>query len=680
MAFCLMACASQPLSSALSSALPASTAPPLSAASYRNQTFREGPTYVLECRDAQTRLQYRYTPASGSLHDLEVVVADEPPFLPSHYGGPRFVVDGRDIPIWDTEPAQFTHTARLIDQTRLQVDWRAQFGQTVIDYTYSLAIQGKTLRLEVSSFSRAIGAFTLDRSEQTPNARIIQIPYLPWTNVLLYRRHFISAFFDWERTNASRLEPMNDAISGQSVAFAQTAWYLPNTAGARHPLQEVIYLTVSDQLAEVLPGAPAVTSPYAASLAGQALLDLWAERSFAEDAGLIRALAQRGIPNLIVVRHNWQRCGFDDCYPSVLPANPRWGGDAGLIELSEAARQAGYRFALHENYVDLYPNAEDYAPEWVALQSDGAPAPAWFNRTTGVQSVLLSPRLSPQVAARFAPQIHRRYSTSGVYLDVSTAVNPSEKVDYNAAIPGNAQLRTALDAYRQLLRDVRQAHRGPVIGEGGHHSLYIGAVDAVVAEDSARQTPGAQIPPIVHFDLLRLHPHLARFGVGFYPWYFAQDGQPKWTAYTDEEYYRYMAGEIAFCHGAYIPTPDSLGTTEQAVAFIQREVTLVTPVHRRCALASPRRILYRVNGEMSSVERALIEEQPWQVFVEYNNGLQVWVNLHPTANWPVTLSKAPAWASYSALENGVRRDFVGAPATSSFLLPPNGWLVIEPSP
>ena len=657
-----------------------SSAPPLPTTVYRNRTFQEGPTYVLEYRDAQTHLQYRYTPASGSLHDLEVVVAEEPPFLPSHYGGPRFVVDGRDIPIWDTEPAQFTHTARLIDQTTLQVDWRARFGQTAIDYTYRFAIQGKTLRLEVSAPSRAIGAFTLDRSEQTPNARVIQIPYLPWTNVLLYGRHFISAFFEWERTNASRLEPMNNAVSDQSIAFAQTAWYLPNTAGVRHPLQEVIYLTVSDRLAEVLPGAPAVSSPYTASLAGQALLDLWAERSFAEDAELIRVLAQQGIPNLIVVRHNWQRCGYDDCYPSVLPANPRWGGDAGLIELSEAARQAGYRFALHENYVDLYPNAEDYAPEWVALQSDGTPVPAWFNRTTGVQSVLLSPSRSSQVAARFAPQIHRRYSTSGVYLDVSTAVNPSEKVDYNAAIPGNAQLRSALDAYRQLLRDMREAHRAPVIGEGGHHSLYVGAADAVLAEDPARQKPGAQIPPIVHFDLLRLHPHLVRFGMGFYLWSFAQDGQPKWTAYTDGEHYRYMAGEIAFCHGAYIPTPDSLGATEQAVAFIQREVTLVTPVHRRCALASPRRILYRVNGEMSGVERAVIEEQPWQVFVEYNNGLQVWVNLHPTESWPVTLSRAPAWASYSALENGVRRDFVGAPATSSFLLPPNGWLVIESLP
>jgi hypothetical protein len=97
-----------PPSPALTDRSPASTAPPLPATTYQNQIFQEGPTYILEYRDAQARLHYRYTPASGSLHDLEVAVANEPPFLPSHYGGPRFVVSGREIPIWDTEPAQFT--------------------------------------------------------------------------------------------------------------------------------------------------------------------------------------------------------------------------------------------------------------------------------------------------------------------------------------------------------------------------------------------------------------------------------------------------------------------------------------------------------------------------------------------------------------------------------------------
>jgi len=656
---------------------PATTAPPLPEAPFENRIFRQGETYILQYQDARTRLQYRYTPATGSLNDLQVVVGDEPPFLPSNYGGPLFFVEGDDIPIWETEPEWFASTTRIVEDSVLEVHWQARLGQETIPYTYRFSIQGKTLRLEVESPSTALSAFTLDRSEKTPGGRILTVPYLPLFNLLFYRQHFLSAYFDWEMTGASRLEPMNEVISGQSLAFSQTAHYLPNTAGERRPLHEVVYLTISGRLEEVLPRLPASPSPYLPSLEGKTLLDLWAERPFAEDARLVQELARRGIPDLIVLRHNWQRCGYDDCYPSVLPANPRWGGDVGLMELSDAARQAGYLFALHENYVDIYPNAEDFAPDLLALTPQGEFVPAWFNRTTGIQSFLLSPPRSLEVAARFSPEIHRRYHTSAMYLDVSTAVNPSEKVDYNAAVEGNARLRTPLEAYRRLLEYQRQAHQSPVIGEGGHHLLYAGVVDAVLAEDAGRQQPGAQTPPIVHFDLLRIHPHTVRFGMGFYPWYFAQGEGPKWFGYTAEEHYRYMAYEIAFCHGAYIPTPDSLGEDEQMIAFVEREVMLVAPVHRRCAQARPLRILYRVNGEMAGVERALAEDQPWQVFVEYDNGLQVWVNLHPTEDWPVTLPQRPSWASGSALIDGGRQDFVGAPAFSSYILPPNGWLAAE---
>jgi hypothetical protein len=659
--------------------LPDTTAPPPPQIPFENRLFRQGETYILQYQDSQTRIQYRYTPVSGSLNDLRVVIGEQLAFYPSYYGGPRFLVEGRDLPIWETEPDQFTYTARLVDHARLEVVWQAHIGQETIHYIYHLSIQGKTLRLEVQSPSAALLAFTLDRSEETPGGRILTIPYLPLFRLLFYRQHFLSAYFDWQVTNASRLEPMNEIISDQSLAFGQTAYYLPNTTGKRHPLHEVIYLTVSDELEEVLPRLPSAPSPHLPSLAGKVLLDLWAERPFTEDAQLVRELARRGITDLVVIRHNWQRCGYDDCYPSVLPANPLWGGDIALKELSRAAQEAGYLFALHENYVDIYPNAENFSIHLTALDPEGKPVPSWFNKTTGVRSFLLSPSRSLEVAARFAPEIHRRYTTSAVYLDVSTAVNPSEKVDYNAAVAGDARLRTTLDAYRRLLEYIRRAHRAPVIGEGGHHLLYAGTVDAVLAEDAGREEPGISVPPIVHFDLLRIHPRTARFGMGFYPWYFAEGAQLKWSGYTAEEHYRYMANEIAFCHGGYIPTPDSLGETEQVVVFIEREVTLVAPIHRRCALANPQRILYHVNGDMRGIERAFIENQLWQVFIEYDTGLQVWVNLHPIENWLVTLPQIPSWADFSALVNGMRQDFVGTPQSTVYILPPNGWLVIEPS-
>jgi hypothetical protein len=654
------------------------TAPPLPEMPFENRLIQQGETYILQYRDAEVQIEYRYTPATGSLNDLVIAVNDEPPFLPSNYGGPRFVVHGEDIPIWESDPSQFTYRARIVDNTVLEVTWQAHWEQETIPYTYRFSIQGKTLRLEVASPSATLSAFTLDRSEETSGGFILSIPYLPLFNLLVYRQHFLSAYFDWQVTEASLLEKMNEAVSEQSLAFSQTAYYLPNTAGERRSLHEVVYLTLSDSLNEVLPRLPDSPSPHRQTLAGKVLLDLWAERPFEEDAQLLRELASYAVPDLIVVRHNWQNCGYDDCYPSVLPANPRWGGDTALEELSRAARQSGYLFAPHENYVDLYPNSAEYTPELAALDPAGTPVPAWFNRTTGIQSVLLSPVRSVEVARRFSPEIHRRYQTTAIYLDVSTAVNPSDKVDYNASLPGSARLRTALDAYLELLDYQRQAHQGPVIGEGGHHFLYAGAADAVIAEDAGREQAGALIPPIVHFDLLRIHPQMVRFGVGFYPWYFAQADQPKWFGYTPEEHYRYMASEIAFCHGGYIPTPDSLGDPEEVIAFIKREVELVAPIHRRCALTRPVRILYHVNGEMAGVERAILEDQPWQLSIEYEDGLQVWVNLHPTDQWLVTLPQPPSWVDFSALIDGQRQDGVGEGGPTAYLLPPAGWVAWLP--
>lgn len=648
--------------------------PPLPSSPYQNRLFVEGKAYVFELQQGQSTLRYRYIPETGSLHDLTVQMGENRPFYPSNYGGPRFLVDDRDIPIWETDPAQFAYQARVIEGTTLEVDWQARFGEQIIPYTYRFTLQGKTLRIEVTAPQTNLSAFTLDRSEATPGAKLISVPYLPFFHLISVQDQFLSAFFDWQLSRASTLGKMGEVVSEQSLAFSQTAYYHPNTAGERQTLHEVIYLTLSERLEEVLPTLAVEPSPHFGDLAGKVVLDLWAERSFTEDAQLLQALAQRNLPDLIVIRHNWQRCGFDDCYPEVLPANPHWGGEAALLELSQAAGQAGYRFALHENHVDLYPNSAFFTPEWLALNPEGAPVEAWFNHTTGVQSYLLSPTRSLAVAQRFAPEIHRRYQTTASYLDVSTAVNPSEKVDYNAAIGGNARFATPWQAYRQLLAYQRQVHQGPVIGEGGFHFLYTGQADAVLAEDAGREQAGAALPPLVHFDLLRIHPSMVRFGMGFYPWYFAQGEQPKWTNYTLEEHYRYMANEIAYCHGGYIPTPDSLGELEEVLAFIEREVRLVAPIHRRCALARPLQIRYHLNRALVEVEQALPAEALWQIFIEYDNGLAVWVNLHPTELWMVELPWTPAWVAYSALVNGQRQDGVSETGIRTYLLPPNGWV------
>ena len=334
-------------------------------------------------------------------------------------------------------------------------------------------------------------------------------------------------------------------------------------------------------------------------------------------------------------------------------------------------------FVLHENDVDVYPNSEFFPKELLAVQSDGSPVPAWFNKTTQMQSFLLSPIHAQRIAATYAPLIHRRYRTQGTYLDVSTSVNPSEKVDCNARVEGNTRFTTTLGAYRKLLSDMKRHHQGFVLEVGGHHFLYTQSLDAVLAEDAARDEQGADLLPLVHFDLREIHPRITSFGVGFYPWFFARGSELKWNQYTEDEHFCYMAYEIAFGHAGYVPTPDSLGTDDQIVEFIKKKVSLVGVVHRKIAQARVQRILYQVPGALVEVEQALAQKKVRQIHLVYDNGVKVWVNLDAKNPWVVQLDHEPRWVSFSALIEGKRQNVTGRTAERRFVLPPWGWVVAQ---
>ncbi len=654
-------------------------APSLPQSEVSHRIFQRGGNYVFEFDSGGKVIQYLYTPASGTLNDLRARIGESAAFLPFNYGGPYFVMDGNEVPPWDARVYfQLTHSDPVLTEDSLEITWEARSASETATYTYRFSMVGKTLRLQVDADTPNISEFTLDRSEETPGARLLYIPYLSTMDVLLYRDHFITAYFDWTESHASFVERLSGTFSDQSFYYGQFARYQPNTAGVRHPLHEVLYLTISDVFADVLPNIPNPPSPYRELLAGKVVVDLWDEENFFMDRDYLTTLKNRGITDLLIIEHTWQNCGYDNCYPDVMPARQDWGGDRGLAMYLDVAREAGYLVALHENYVDIYPNAPSWTPDVVALNPDGSQAPAWFNSSANLQSYLLSPARVLDFAAQFSPQIHARYGTTASFLDVHTAASPSYKVDFNAAVEGSARMSTTFTSYAQLLAYARAVHQGPVLGEGGHHFLYAGLVDGVEAQYIDDTHSGPDIPPVVDFSLLKIHPLMVNHGVGYYERYFARNGIQKWGDFTREEIYHYMATEIAFCHAGFAPAWERLGGPTQGADQVLREVTLVLPIQKLCALSTPTRILYQVNGELVGVERALIADQAWQVFVEYDSGLRVYVNRHATDNWEVAPDTNPSWVNYSALIDGQRRDYVGGQGLPAYTLPPGGWLAYVP--
>jgi len=143
-----------------------------------------------------------------------------------------------------------------------------------LDYIYKIKIIGRTLviKVRVCDNSSKSASFNLDRCENALNARVVKVPYLTLFNLLFSNGGYTSLFFDWERTNASSLNPMdpesynvveNKDTSLVSKRFSQIAVYNPKTDGQRNPLKETIYLTTSSVINEVLPNLVLPSTPCA---------------------------------------------------------------------------------------------------------------------------------------------------------------------------------------------------------------------------------------------------------------------------------------------------------------------------------------------------------------------------------------------------------------------------------
>ena len=93
-----------------------------------------------------------------------------------------------------------------------------------------------------------------------------------------------------------------------------------------------------------------------------------------------------GLTDSLVVWHNWQRWGDHYRLPDIFPPNPERGTMEDLRVMTPST-DAGVLFALHDNYIDFYPDAEGFSYDrLIAFRQDGTPVPAWLNRSRAAQS------------------------------------------------------------------------------------------------------------------------------------------------------------------------------------------------------------------------------------------------------------------------------------------------------
>jgi Family of unknown function (DUF5696) len=488
---------------------------------------------------------------------------------------------------------------------------------TMLTITYALGPNAIHVTVQVQGTPTSVSALidadapvvsSLDMGplDASLGSKSIAVPY--YTSTVAYApaiSQYINAWWDWRATHAT-------ALNGTA------AQYNTKTDGTRNVPHESLQVAVSPDVDAVLPSPGNAASPYLVTMAGRTVLDIWDSGFINIQQGLAE-LGDYGISNCLGIIHVWQHFGYDNGLPQHYPANDSLGGGSALEAAMAQGKQNGCLMAVHENYLDYYPDYPGFTRSAVALNSDGSELDGWLN-ASGIQAYSTKPSWMLRNAWRQSPSIHQAYGTNADYLDVHSAAPISSHGDMDARQTGAAMLSTWTNANEMLWAYERQTHAGPVLGEGLDHWYYSGFLDGVEAQLGAGNVPmnsDAGLPLFVDFDLLRIHPLQVNHGMGYYS---------RWTksasgAMTATQMDAHRMQEIAFGHAPFLGD-GTWNSVPQALV----ESNLIAPVAKSYGTASVSSIQYRVNGGWTSSSTAAQSGAFSQAQVAYENGLTIVAN------------------------------------------------------
>ncbi len=459
------------------------------------------------------------------------------------------------------------------------------------------------------------------------------------------RTLFASIMPDWYRSNGSELYGAEYA-AGDRARINGGVRYITKTDGKRNPMFERVFITVSPRFEEVLPVVPNPVGLHAKMAVDRLWQESWGPSDYATEMRRSEMLRRYGIERLIQCNHEiaWRDGG--ESFTLRVHAAPAKGGDEALKRFVAHQKALGWLSGLYTNYTDFAPVNEHWTPDGVQRLPDGEWRSAW------PRCWAEKPMKAAEFEAELAPQIEARYRSNSAYTDVSTAVAPWGYCDYDARVPGAGTFAQTFYCYGELLRNDSRIYGGPIFSEGTYQWLYAGLTDGNYGHTyNGRNLATEPLLPV--FDLYQVHSKECDIGVSWTS--FFCDAIPNWQSpeNIDRAIDRFLLTTMAYGHiGWLVEENHGIGRTCRSYYMLQQ-------VQARYGLQVPVRIAYWDGTMLRSVSTALAMGLPAsrrQLFVEYPNGLRLWLNDSPSEDWIVRV--------------GSRK----------LTLPPAGWAAYQPAP
>ncbi len=435
---------------------------------------------------------------------------------------------------------------------------------------------------------------------------------------------FISAAVDGYRSNATEI--YGTVTDDDPVTSWGGVRYRARTDDQRLDLQERVVVTVAPELDDVLPAVANPPGAFTGELAERIWVDSSGPASYEEELTRTLRLGGWGITN--VLQCHLQACWQDGFESSTLRTNaaPRRGGDAALQSFLQAQQDAGWWTALYMNPTQIHPLNANWREDVLLRGDDGAwveGVPAHY-RTKAPLAVALQNKLSRVVTEKFGQD--------ATYVHALTAEAPWNYVDFDARVPGAGSLAQALYGVGELLSAEEEA----VLGDGGMEGMYAGLMDGFLVQHDERMMR----PYLPLFYLQRLAPLAVSFGAGDV----LKDGD--WGVSVD----RAMAAQLAYGSLGRL-APEAAGPLLQC-----RSYYAMLPIQRRYAGRIPNRIAYWSGEHFLNTSEAIVSGHlaRSQIYLLYEDVLEVWVNGSATEDWEVRVGR------------------------DQWILPPYGWVAVGP--
>ncbi|MDR0610978.1 MAG: DUF5696 domain-containing protein [Planctomycetaceae bacterium] len=186
--------------------------------------------------------------------------------------------------------------------------------------------------------------------------------------------------------------------------------------------------------------------------AGRFVFDIWGGQ-YKQHTETIKNAVRYGLTDSLFIVHNWQRWGYDNRLPDIFPPNPRLGTLEDMQETLKICNENGIQYGVHDNYIDFYPDAEEYSFDVTTFHENGQPRKAWNNYGIEAQSYQFRPDKVQKFLERNLNLLTANLPMSTYFVDVFTSIPPIDFYDRDGNFHSRTETQAAWHKAFDTIRD-----------------------------------------------------------------------------------------------------------------------------------------------------------------------------------------------------------------------------------